>query len=613
MSEGSAPGDDQVIATAFKRSLLVILGLLVLAGGWWAVRVLLQTPASEPGEAERIDPQSQLAQDTPPVVHFRDITAASGVNHRHRNGAYGDRLLPETMGGGVAFLDYDDDQQIDLLFVSGSRWPWREAEDPASSLVLYRGAGDGTFADVTHAAGLKQELYGMGVAVGDYDGDGLVDFFVTSLGPNRLFRNVDGEHFEDRSTEAGVTGASDAWSTGATFIDYDRDGDLDLFAANYVEWSRDLDFEVDYRLTGIGRAYGPPTQYAGTYSYLYRNDGNGHFSDVSASAGIRIDNPATGQPLGKALAVLPVDVDDDGWPDLLIANDTVRNFLFRNRAGQGFDEIGIESGLAFDNSGVATGAMGVDYATLDASAAITIAIGNFANEMSSFYVRPDGSRVFTDEAVVAGIGPVSRQALTFGLFFFDYDLDGRLDLLQANGHVENDINVVQPSQQYAQQPQLFWNCGVGCNRQYVPVVAGAGSGLSRALVGRGAAYADIDRDGDQDVILTQIGAEPVLLRNEQTTGHNWVQFDVLTAAGSPAYGATVEIVAGEHRQRREIVATRSYLSQVESTLSFGLSDFQRIDYADIRWPDGRQRRIPAPAVRRRHRVEPAAEAMSIAD
>ncbi len=598
--------DDRVIGVAFKWSLAVLLSGLLAVALLLAARQLLQEKPAPTVDADLIAPQSLQAkpQPTPPQVRFTDVTASAGIHHSHVNGAYGERLLPETMGGGVAVLDYDNDAAIDLLFVNGRSWPWQDSTTDNSSLVLYRGDGNGKFTDVTIAAGLDTQLYGMGTAVGDFDGDGFTDIFVTAVGANRLYRNVQGQRFEDVTKSASVGGAADAWSTGAAFVDYDRDGDLDLFVLNYVRWSREIDLAADYQLTGIGRAYGPPAQFAGTQSYLYRNDGAGRFADVSAEAGIHVDNPATGLPLGKGLAVLPADINSDGWIDLIVANDTVRNFLFLNIAGTQFEEIGVGRGIAFDNTGVATGAMGIDGALLGADAGYAVAIGNFGNEMTSLYVRPPASDIFTDQAIVSGVGPVSRRAVTFGLFFFDYDLDGRQDLLQANGHVENEINVVEPSQTYAQQPQLFWNCGAACARQFIPVALPADNDLSRPLVGRGAAYADIDGDGDQDVILTQIGAPPAVLRNDQATGHNWLQVDVLNEAGTSAYGTTVEVVSGDSRQVRRIEPSRSYLSQVTATLAFGLGPVDTVDYLEVTWPDGRRLRIDGPAINTRHRVAP---------
>ncbi|MBT8136222.1 MAG: CRTAC1 family protein, partial [Gammaproteobacteria bacterium] len=433
----------------------------------------------------------------------------------------------------------------------------------------------------------------VGVAAADYDGDGWRDIFIAAVGKNRLLRNIEGRGFVDVTAQAGVAGGDDDWSSSAAFLDYDRDGDLDLFVANYVAWSREIDFEVDYRLTGLGRAYGPPTNYGGTNSLLFRNDGDS-FTDVSAAAGIEVNNPATGLPMGKGLAVCLLDVDADGWLDVLVANDTVQNFLFRNNTDGTFSETGATVGVAYDNSGSATGAMGVDAAWFTNDEDIGIAIGNFANEMTSFYVAQGGSSLFTDEAIVSGIGPASRRALSFGVFFFDYDLDGQLDLLQTNGHVENEINTVQPSQNYEQPTQLFWNCGVDCPRPFVPVDS-AGD-LHQPVVGRGAAYADIDGDGDLDVLITQTGRRPLLLRNDQQTGNNWIRLQLnMPGANGDAIGALVEIEAGGGKQRQRLAPARSYLSQVELPLTFGLGD---AGSAAIRilWPDGTEQLIePRPA------------------
>lgn len=600
--------DDEIIATAFKRSLIALLIVASAVSIAWFISQTLQPDTVKIEDAELIAPQStDIAKElVPPLVKFTNITSSAGISHKHYNGAVGERLLPETMGGGVAVLDYNNDQAIDLLFVNGKSWPWSDAPEndkSVSSLILYEGDGAGNFIDVTSKASLNTSVYGMGAAVGDYDNDGNIDIFVTAAGNNRLYRNIDGRRFEDVTKTAGVSGSEQAWSTGSAFFDYDQDGDLDLIALNYVRWSRDIDLQADYQLAGIGRAYGPPAQYAGTDSYLYRNEGNGTFTDVSAQSGITLRSTATDLPMGKGLSLLLTDIDDDGWVDVVVANDTVRNFLFRNNNGENFKEMGVESGLAFDNTGVATGAMGIDGAVLGQSMEQAIAIGNFGNEMTSFYVSTPGSSLFTDQAIVTGVGPASRRAVTFGLFFFDYDLDGRKDLLQANGHIEDEINVVEPGQQYAQPPQLFWNCGMQCSRQFTPVTIDAENDLSKPIVGRGAAYADIDKDGDLDVILTQIGEAPQLLRNDQTTGHNWIQFDVLNDAGVIDYGARAELVTGELRQYARVDPTRSYLSQVESTLSFGIGNRKRVDSAYITWSDGKKRLIANPAINQRHRIK----------
>ena len=577
-------GEDR-IRRALRVSLVVVAAITVVAVAtfWLSTRKPADDAPAEhrPAgpDAPRHDVSSRL-----PTLAFTDTTNQAGIGFVHETGAYGERLLPETMGGGVAFFDYDNDGDPDLLFVNSATWPWRPQPATPATSKLYRNRGDGTFEDVSEATGMDVVLYGMGVATGDYDGDGFVDAFVTAVGENRLFRNVGGERFVDVTAETGVSGSPDAWSTSAAFADIDADGDLDLFVCNYVAWSPEIDREVDYRLTGIGRAYGPPTDFPGTDSYLYRNDG-GTFTDVSDEAGVRVSNPSTGQPVGKALAVLPTDVDGDRRLDLVVANDTVRNFLFLNIGEGRFREAGVDMGLAFDAGGAATGAMGVDAARYDNDDKLAVVIGNFANEMSSFYVSRPGEGLFSDDAIVSGVGAPSRRALTFGVFFFDADLDGRLDMLAANGHVEPAIQRVQASQSYAQPSQLFWNCGTDCPRRYA-LLERVGD-LADPVVGRGAAYADIDNDGDLDVAITQVGQGAVLLRNDQASGHNWVR--VTLASQSPnrhALGAVVTAVVENHRQVRAVNPARSYLSQVELPLTFGLGDAPRLDELTVEWPSG---------------------------
>ena len=582
-SQGS--GEDRI-----RRALWWSFAVFGAVGAAVAALILLRdAPAVQELDAERKIAGPSHSVDVAgmvPPLPFTDITAAAGIDFFHENGAYGERLLPETMGGGVAFLDYDNDGHQDLLFVNSRQWPWREDARQATSR-LYRNRGDGTFEDVSSATGMALHLYGMGVAVGDYDGDGFVDVFVTAVGTNRLLRNMAGERFVDVTAEAHVAGAEDAWSTSAAFFDYDGDHDLDLFVCNYVAWSPAIDRAVDFRLTGIGRAYGPPTDFPGTHSYLYRND-DGTFVDVSVTAGIQVAHPATGLAMGKALAVRPLDVNDDGWLDLAIANDTVRNFLFVNQQDGTFEETGIDAGLAFDPTGSATGAMGIDAARYANDNALAIAIGNFANEMTSFYVARPGEQVFSDDAIVAGIGAPSRRGLTFGLAFLDVDLDGRPDVVAANGHVEPEIGRVQASQSYAQPAQLFWNCGAFCPRRYA--LADETGALAVPMVGRGAAYADVDGDGDLDLAITQAGGPARLLRNDQTRGNAWVRFQLI---GEPpnrhAIGATLTLTSGGTTQTRVVMPTRSYLSQIELPTTFGVGDIgqgEHIDAVAVRWPDG---------------------------
>ena len=587
-----AEATDEIIGLVFKRSLITVTLLAALIVAVILIEKSLreeELPVNTPAVSSPASISSGLQA---PQVQFTDVTRQAGIHFLHFTGAYGEKLLPETMGSGVAFFDYDNDTDQDLLLINSDHWPDQiVADGPRPTMKLYQNDGLGPFYDVTKAAGLEFPRYGMGAAVGDYDNDGDTDVFVTAYGSNRLFHNEDGI-FEDVTADAGVGGATDAWSTSASFLDIDNDGDLDLFVANYVRWSRQIDLDVNFQLTGIGRAYGPPNAYEGVYNYLYRNEGDGRFSDISAASGIQINNPATGKPMGKALGVAPVDFDRDGWLDLLIANDTVQNFLFHNQGDGTFDERGSTLGVAFDRDGKATGAMGVDVAHFRNDAELGFAIGNFANEMTSLYVTRDSGPPLTDEAIVEGIGPASRLALTFGLFFFDYDLDGRLDLFQANGHLEGDINKVQSSQHHRQPPQLFWNCGSDCRSGFLAQPPDANGQFGTPLVGRGAAYADIDSDGDLDVVITQNSGSPLLLRNDQALGHHWLRVKLTGTAGNrDAIGAWVEVGTGEAVQRRQVMPSRSYLSQVEKVLTFGLGNADRVDSVKVYWPDGSRQSV----------------------
>ena len=587
--DNNPPPREAIIRRAFYWSLGIIAGIACVAAVLWLLlreddmpRLVEESVVTGPVRL------TATSRETPPAVRFTDITAAAGIDFVHVNGRYGEKLMPETIGSGAAFIDYDNDGDQDLLLVNSSEWPGHEQGSQAT-LALYRNDGSGHFADVTRASGLAIHCYGMGAAVGDYDNDGWTDLYITTLGGNHLLHNASGR-FSDVTASAGVAGLADDWSTVAAFIDYDNDGDLDLFVGNYVLWSRKINLEIDFQVTGLGRAYGAPNHFTGAANRLYRNEGDGSFSDVSLAAGIVITDPVTGLPEGKTLGVAPVDYDGDGWIDLFVANDTDRNFLYHNLGNGRFEEVGSLEGIAYDRNGKSTSAMGIDAAWFRNDAELGVGVGNFANEMSSLFVTADGAAPFADEAILEGFGPASRLALTFGLFFFDYDLDGRQDLFQANGHLESDINIVQPSQTYAQSPQLFWNCGETCRSRFVEV---SDSGdLSEPLVGRGAAYADIDGDGDLDIVVVQNGRRAVLLRNDQQLGHHWLRLRLEgRSSNRSAIGARVELTAGGVRQRRLVMPTRSYLSQVELPLTFGLGVAHRVDALRVTWPNGQLQRV----------------------
>ncbi len=527
-----------------------------------------------------------------PDVKFLDVTREAGIHFVHYNGAVGDKLLPETMGAGVAFIDYDLDGDPDLFFVNSSAWPGHDGPSPAPTQALYRNDGKGHFEDVTKAAGLDKTFYGQGVAVGDYDNDGDPDLYVTAMRGGHLFRNDGKGHFEDVTASAHANGP-DGWLTGAAFLDIDNDGDLDLFIANYITWTPEIDKVQGFQLTGLGRAYGPPTSFGGSLCALLRNDGS-KFTDISESSGIQVRTPDLRVPLSKSLGVAPYDIDGDGRVDIAVANDTVQNFLFHNLGGGKFEEIAIISGVAFDPFGASRGGMGIDWAAFLNDERLGLAVGNFANEMTALYVcdQPSSTTLqFSDLANLYGLGAPTQPPLKFGLFFFDYDLDGRLDLLSANGHLEPEISKVQASETYEQAIQLFWNSGKAGRSLFLQVKPeNAGPDLFKPIVGRGSAYADIDGDGDLDVVVTVNNGTPRLFRNEGGNKNHWLRIALTgdgKASNRDAIGAKVEIKSEEMSCRRQLFPSKSYLSSVELPMTFGLGKFDHVDEVTITWPSGK--------------------------
>ena len=588
--EELAPHDDRAITAGLKGST-VLLGAIIIIGIGAYLLLRNRTPTAKVQITLLEAPLSSTNKTafSVPTAPFTDITAVAGISFTHVSGADGEKLLPETMGSGVAFLDFDDDGDPDLLLINGTSWSWSKQKDGSQSSRLYRNDtlpnGSIHFTDVTVGSGLDQPLHGMGAAVADYDNDGKPDILITAIGGAHLFHNDGGGHFHNVTIQSGVGGKSSDWSTAATWFDLDNDGDLDLFVANYVKWSREIDAEVGYKIDGTTRAYGPPMNFEGTFPYLYRNNGDGTFTDISATAGVQVKNPATGVPAAKTLGVAAVDFNNDSFMDLIVANDTVQNFVFQNRKDGRFEEVGALTGLAFDSYGNTRGAMGIDTARFTPDGRLGIAIGNFANEMTALYVAGTDPGLFTDESISWGIGPVSRLPLKFGVFFFDWDLDGRLDLLSSNGHLEEEITKVQASQKYRQSAQLFWNAG---DAGFVPVQsAQAGSALFTPIVGRGGARADIDGDGDDDLILTQAGGAPMLLRNDQSLGHSWIRLKLVgSTCNRDSIGARIRVRSGSHQFNREITATRGYLSSSELPVTIGLGPNGSAESVEIIWPKG---------------------------
>jgi hypothetical protein len=500
-----------------------------------------------------------------------DVTAAAGIQFQHNSGACGGKLLPETLGSGCAFLDYDADGWQDILLINGMDWPGHKRQ--RSTLRLYKNNRNGTFTDVTRKAGLDIEMYGMGLAVGDYNNDGFPDILVTCVGQNRLFRNTGKGVFLDVTHPSGLQGR-EAFSTSALWFDYDRDGLLDLFVCNYVRWSPEHD--VFCSLDGKHKSFCTPEAYRGDTCWLFHNRGDGTFEDVTATSGI-FDSSS------KSLGVAMLDFDQDGWPDLLAANDTQPNKLYRNLRNGKFKDVAVEAGLAFSSEGKARAGMGVDVADFENSGLPGIAITNFDNEMIGLYraVRPG---IYDDISVAAGVGLPSKNTLGFGCVFFDADLDGRLDLAVVNGHIEETVRNIRGNVGYAQPPQLFLNSGGGKFRD----VAGlAGQSFAQPKVGRGLAYGDFDRDGNLDLLLTTNNGPAYLYRNENLAGNRSLRFHLTgTRSNRDAIGATVRIFYDGQSQSRLVKGGSSYLSQSELPVTFGVGKRDKIERVQIVWPSG---------------------------
>ena len=526
-------------------------------------------------------------------VTFSDVTKSAGIRFRHNNGAYGKKYLPETTGSGCAFLDYDRDGWPDILLINGMDF----ADAPKkrrSVLALYHNNQDGTFSDVTTGSGLGVPIYGMGVAIGDYDNDGWEDIFITALGQNRLFRNLGAMkpgRFSDVTARVGLTGPP-GFSSSAAWLDYDHDGRLDLFVGNYVDWA--IENDIHCSLDGTSKSYCTPESYRGLSARLYRNsaEGGGRFEDVSARAGVA-------DPTSKSLGVATFDYNRDGWIDIFVANDTQPNKLYQNNRNGTFTEVATTAGVAFSEEGKARAGMGVDFADYDGSGFPSLIVGNFSNEMLGVYHNEGKSGLFIDEAPASTLGQATLLSLTFGLFFFDYDLDGRSDIFLANGHVADDINKVQPKITYAMAPKLFRNEG---GKRFSEVTGRAGAPFQRPMVARGAAYGDFDNDGDLDILVTTNGGPAKLLRNEGGNQNRFLRIRVIgSGTNLSGIGARVTVVLPDGtRQWQMVHSGSSYCSQSELTLTFGLGRNDRAERVEVEWPGGGSERIKVLAANHLH-------------
>lgn len=549
-----------------RRSFLVGLAGVASASGFpvssfeWS-DLLSQAPARPP-----------LLRSAAPGFSLTDVAGQAGVEFRHNSGAYGGKLLPETLGSGCAFLDYDGDGWQDILLVNSMDWPGHKRQH--STLRLYHNNRNGTFADVTRRAGLDVEMYGMGVAVGDFNNDGFPDVLITCVGQNHLFKNTGKGSFTDVTQSSGL-GGRQAFSTSALWLDFDGDGLLDLFVCNYVKWSPEHD--VFCSLDGKHKSYCTPEAYRGETCWLFHNRGDGTFEDVTANCGI-FDSSS------KSLGVAMLDYDRDGWPDLLVANDTQPNKLYRNLHDGTFKDVAVEAGVAFSTEGKARAGMGVDAADFDGSGLPGIAVTNFDNEMIGLF-RALGHGAYQDVAAQAGVGAASMNTLGFGCVFVDLDLDGSVDLVVANGHIDETVRNIRGNVGYAQPPQLFLNDGRGLFRD---VASEVGDTFGQAKVGRGLCYADFDRDGDLDLLMTTNNGPAYLFRNDQHAGNRSIRFRLVgTKSNRDAIGAFVQIFAGGLTQSRLVKGGSSYLSQSELPVTFGLGKRESIERAVIQWPSGR--------------------------
>jgi len=523
---------------------------------------------------------SAQTKTSPEPITFANITQSAGLTFTNINGASRDKYLVETMGSGALFFDVDDDGWVDVLLVDGGSYA-----DPAVAAKarhrLYRNQGNGTFRDISAASGLTHPEYGMGACAGDIDNDGRIDVYLTNAGANMLFRNMGGGAFTDITRAAGV--GLTWWSTSCAFLDFDHDGDLDLFVANYLDAPKSINPFCGDPQRRV-RAYCHPLNYKGLPSVLYRNEGAGRFTDVSAEAGIA-------KYVGNGLGVAVGDYDDDGWPDVFVANDAVPNFLFHNEGNGRFTEVGLVAGVSVARDGKPRAGMGTEFADYNGDGRLDLVVTNHEFETHSLF-RNDGHGLFTDATIDSGIGPPTLPYVGFGVAFADVDNDTQLDLAIVNGHVIDNTAMFRAGSTHAQRKLLLRNAN---GRRFVDVGRQAGAGFAQDGVGRTLIAGDIDNDGDLDLLVTNNGGSPELLRNDGGNRLNAIEVRALSR-GRDAIGARITVTAAGRSVMREIKSGSSYLGQSDLRAHVGLAAATSIDRMEIRWPDGRVERIDNPPI-----------------
>ena len=568
---------------------LVLIGGLIALGLRWLRTAPPEALTNIPMQTSVAKMRKALKEKvSPPIAAFMEVAEESGISWTQVNGANGNMYFPESMGTGVAWVDWDNDLDPDLLFVNATHWPEDKGKMPSGFLAAYENDGSGNFIDATEKLGLNISVYGSGVATGDYDGDGFTDIYITALGKNLLLRNVGGQRFEDVTVEVGVGGAAGDYSTCAAFLDIDEDGDLDLIVGGYAVWNKAVHAGISQVIPGIGRVYSDPDELEGDFGRVFRNEGANGFVEVTEEWGFKIVDPNTQNPIGKNLGFGFGYFNDDRILDVVVANDQVRNLFLVSEQGA-YVERALELGFAYDRRGEASAAMGIDVDRDLNTNEFRVVVGNFYEEMTSLYVNAKGASSFVDESVAEGIGPRTNARTTFGALFVDYDNDGYRDIFEVNGAIQEITPKLFKGEvgvPYRQPGDIFWHCAGRCQTTYIYLGKLSGD-FAEPIVGRGLAAADMDGDGDLDLVATGVKGPAYLYRNDTETSHHWLRVKLKgNAPNTDAIGAELILTAGEHQQYRLVQPSRSYLSANELVQTFGLGQWDNAVTLKVVWPNG---------------------------